>query len=187
MRGANRGSGVTPLLDLVREDVRAVWYHERAADISWYEGWDEVDHCQLYNPDDIRADLMGDLPLPYDGAWVARCVDGAWWYRLAPDARWRGAMPDYRAADDVVIWALGLRAAELVPWVGRGETGWPMPRGWYGFIVPEREFVLVAGDVLRWVVQTRTPRGCYAMVFDRFTPGADGQPHPRGLWRIDSV
>ena len=177
-----RGPAVR-LVEFERDAVDAVWCHDRAYDQEWSEAWETADHMQLYNPRDIAGDLYG-LPLPYDGAWVARRFDGDWWYRADTHARWNGKVPGLLAAPLLVAWALSLRGAELVPWVGRDDTGWPHPRGYYGLIAPVRECALVAGGELRWIVQTATPHGRYALVFDSLERGEDGEPHPTGLWRL---
>lgn len=55
----------------------------------------------------------------------------------------------------------------------------------------ETASVLVAGDALRRIVQTETPRGRYALVFASLATGDDGQPHPSGdgcgLWQLAEV
>lgn len=173
----------TPLVDFDASDINAVWCHDRRYDVAWAEAWETADHTQVYNPRDIEADLFG-LALPYDGAWVARRFGDVWWYRADTHARWCGEGLDLHAADELIDWALALRGAERVPWIGRDGVGWPQPRGWYGLIAPVRECALVAGDALRWIVQTETPHGRYALVFDSLALGEDGQPHPTGLWRL---
>jgi len=177
-----RGPAVR-LVEFERDAVTAVWCHGRQIVLDWQPAWELADHAQITRPEDIEADLFG-LALPYDGAWVARRIDGQWWYRADVRARWRGDGLGLYAADELINWALGLRGAERVEWIGRNGQGWPMPRGYYGLIAPRREVALVAGGALRWIVQTDTPHGSFALVFNSLELGEDGEPHPTGLWRL---
>lgn len=165
------------LVPFERDDIVAVWCCEHPR-VSWDRRWETADHAQLYDPRDIAADINGDLPLPYGGAWVARRWRGAWWYRT--DSTPIGI----HEAEILIAWALSLRGIQRVPWIGRDGRGWERPRGYYGLIAPRREFVLATDSALRWVVTTETPHGDYALAFDRLEAGADGQPHPLGLWQI---
>lgn len=151
----------------------------------WDDSHAERETQSLYGNEALLDALTEDRPYPRRNATVYE-RDGAGWRHWT-----RGGVEPCGAADVWLHYALSLQAAERAVWVGRDGRRFEHPRGHYGMVHPSAEIGLrhESGD-LRWlVIGQRVPdryptAGLWCMLFDTLTDGADGYPHPAGLWRV---
>lgn len=175
------------LIPWKQRDVRVVWAWRH----DYWRPWQPEDaawDCGAWYPLRwLQADLRSPMPYLLRGAWLAR--------RDRHDTPWsvvRSSAQDptiVPAPDAVIAGVLALREIAKEVWIGRNGHAWLRSRGAYGMLVPRGEVAILddRGD-LRWVVLgSPTPTGCYAMVFDSLELGADLEPHPTGLYRVDEV
>jgi len=151
------------------------------------------DTMAMYGGPRMLADLTDPTPRPRHSACVFERSGSGWTAHTAYGVRCADN------PDALVRYALGLQALEQAVWVGDAASGrgFADPRGCYGIRRAEVEIGLRrTNGELRWLyVGQRVPSGVspsghrlhagqWCMMFVSLVLGADGQPHPVGLWRV---
>lgn len=155
-----------------------------ACDLPWNTPYREDharhDFSQLYGPRNIEADLFIEPKILKWGAWLSRRRGISWKHTYTLGYEQFTKPKPWRVS-------LSIRLLELVdevPW----HNGFPMPRGYYGLVLPRAEAVIANKDKLCWVVLGEpTPRGTYVFIFDSLKLGDDGEPHPRGIFKLSDL
>lgn len=143
----------------------------------------------VYGIDRLRANLTDDDPWLKRGAWAAHRTGDTWKLFSTPPSMYKDARtPDAGQVDKVLAALFDVRNVGAVYW--SAATHFVPAPGDCGMAKPHAELALLMDDgSVRWVILGTVARdsGLYAFVFKALDVGADGQPHPMGLFKLDNA